>query len=46
MPTECSAEQFDFGLVGRREAVGSFDEGAITSDAGARARARSRMPSE
>ena len=34
MPTECSAEQFDFGLVGRREAVGSFDGGAITSDAG------------
>lgn len=34
MPTECSAEQFDFGLVGRREVVGSFDGGAITSDAG------------
>jgi len=35
MPTECSAEQFDFGLVERREVVGSFDGGAITSDAGA-----------
>jgi Transposase DDE domain group 1 len=35
MPTECSAERFEFGLVGRREIVGSFDGGAITSDAGA-----------
>jgi Transposase DDE domain group 1 len=35
MPTECSAERFDFGAVGRREVVGSFDGGAITSDAGA-----------
>ena len=35
MPTECSAERYDFGLVGRREVVGSFDGGAITSDAGA-----------
>src|SRR6266571_2565844 len=35
MPTECSVERFDFGLVGRREVVGSFDGGAITSDAGA-----------
>jgi Transposase DDE domain group 1 len=35
MPTECSAERFEFGLVGRREVVGSFDGGAITSDAGA-----------
>ena len=35
MQTECSAERFDFGLVGRREVVGSFDGGAITSDAGA-----------
>ena len=35
MPTECSAERFDFGLVGRRKVVGSFDGGAITSDAGA-----------
>jgi hypothetical protein len=33
MPTECSAERFDFGLVGRREVVGSFDGGAITSSA-------------
>ena len=35
MQTECSAERFDFGTVGRREVVGSFDGGAITSDAGA-----------
>jgi hypothetical protein len=35
MPTECNAERFDFGLVGRREVVGSFDGGTITSDAGA-----------
>ncbi|MFH1341926.1 MAG: IS1380 family transposase [Pseudomonadota bacterium] len=35
MQTECNAEQFDFGLVERREVVGSFDGGAITSDAGA-----------
>jgi hypothetical protein len=35
MPTECSSERFDFGLVGRREIVGSFEGGAITSDAGA-----------
>jgi hypothetical protein len=35
MRTECSAEQFDFGLVERREVVGSFDGGAMTSDAGA-----------
>jgi hypothetical protein len=32
MPTECSAERYDFGLVGRREVVGSFDGGAITSE--------------
>lgn len=35
MPTECNAERLDFGLVGRREVVGSFDGGTITSDAGA-----------
>jgi hypothetical protein len=35
MQTECNAERFDFGPVGRREVVGSFDGGAITSDAGA-----------
>ena len=35
MPTECNAERFGFGQVGRREVVGSFDGGAITSDAGA-----------
>jgi hypothetical protein len=35
MPTECNADLFDFAPVGRREVVGSFDGGAITSDAGA-----------
>jgi hypothetical protein len=35
MPTECSAELFEFAAVGGREVVGSFDGGAITSDAGA-----------
>ena len=35
MQTECSAELFEFAPVGRREVVGSFDDGAITSDAGA-----------
>jgi hypothetical protein len=34
MPTECNADLFDFAPVGRREVVGSFDGGAITSDAG------------
>ena len=35
MQAECSAERLDFGSVGRREVLGSFDGGAITSDAGA-----------
>ena len=35
MQTECSAELFAFAPVGRRQVVGSFDGGAITSDAGA-----------
>jgi len=35
MQTECSAELFAFAPVSRREVVGSFDGGAITSDAGA-----------
>jgi Transposase DDE domain group 1 len=35
MPIEYSAELFEFAPVGRREVVGSFDGGAITSDAGA-----------
>jgi hypothetical protein len=35
MQTECSADLFGFAPVGRREVVGSFDGGAITSDAGA-----------
>ncbi|SRR5579871_151340 len=35
MLTECNAELFGFAAVGRREVVGSFDGGTITSDAGA-----------
>jgi Transposase DDE domain group 1 len=35
MQTKCSADLFEFASVGRREVVGSFDGGAITSDAGA-----------
>jgi hypothetical protein len=35
MPTECSAERFDFGEVEGRAVVAGFDGGAITSDAGA-----------
>src|SRR5258707_7960050 len=35
MPTECNPELFGFAPVGRREVVGSFDGGSITSDAGA-----------
>ena len=35
MPTECSAEQFDFGVVEGRPVVAAFDAGLVTSDAGA-----------
>ena len=35
MQTECNADLFEFAPVVRREVVGSFDGGAITSDAGA-----------
>ena len=35
MPTECSAELFEFAAVERRSVVAGFDGGAITSDAGA-----------
>ena len=35
MPTECSAELFEFAPVDGRRVVASFDGGAITSDAGA-----------
>jgi Transposase DDE domain group 1 len=35
MPTECSAERFEFALMERRAVVAEFDGGAITSDAGA-----------
>ena len=35
MPTECSADRFEFARVEGRTVVASFDGGAITSDAGA-----------
>lgn len=35
MPTECSAESFDFGTVEGRAVEASFDGGLVTSDAGA-----------
>jgi hypothetical protein len=35
MPTECSAEQFDFGTVEGRSVEDAFDGGLVTSDAGA-----------
>jgi Transposase DDE domain group 1 len=35
MPTECSADLFEFAPVERRLVVAGFDGGAITSDAGA-----------
>jgi hypothetical protein len=35
MPTECSADLFDFEPIERRAVVAGFDGGAITSDAGA-----------
>ena len=34
MPTECSAEQFDFGMVEGRAVEAAFDAGLVTSDAG------------
>ena len=35
MPTECNRDSFEFGTVERRNVVGAFDGGTITSDAGA-----------
>src|SRR5579862_4725884 len=35
MPTECSAERFDFGVVEGRTVEAAFDAGLVTSDAGA-----------
>jgi hypothetical protein len=35
MPTECSAERFDFGRVDGRTVEAAFDAGLVTSDAGA-----------
>src|SRR5438132_3910468 len=35
MPTECSAEHFDFGTVEGRAVEAAFDGGLVTSDAGA-----------
>jgi hypothetical protein len=34
MPTECSAERFDFGIVEGRAVEAAFDAGLVTSDAG------------
>src|SRR6201982_3557690 len=34
MPTECSAESFDFGTVEGRRVEAAFDAGLVTSDAG------------
>ena len=34
MGTECSTDRFTFQPLGRREVVGAFDGGTITSDAG------------
>jgi hypothetical protein len=34
MPTECSAERFDFGIVEGRAVDAAFDAGLVTSDAG------------
>jgi hypothetical protein len=35
MPSECSAERFDFGVVEGRAVEAAFDAGLVTSDAGA-----------
>jgi len=35
MPTECSAESFEFGIVEGRPVEAAFDGGLVTSDAGA-----------
>jgi hypothetical protein len=35
MPTECTAERFDFGTVDGRAVEAAFDAGLVTSDAGA-----------
>ena len=35
MPTECSQDSFDFGMVEGREVVARFDGGVISSNAGA-----------
>ncbi|HEX2219275.1 MAG TPA: hypothetical protein VHG35_10755, partial [Gemmatimonadales bacterium] len=35
LPTECSAELFEFARVEGRAVVAGFDGGAVTSDAGA-----------
>jgi Transposase DDE domain group 1 len=35
MPTECSAQSFDFGVVEGRRVEAAFDGGLVTSDAGA-----------
>ena len=42
MPTECSAERFDFGTVEGRAVEAAFDGGVVTSDAGGAAAGRDR----
>ena len=34
MTTECNPEQLEFHALGRREVIGRFDGGRITSDGG------------
>ena len=34
MKTECNPEQLEFHALGRREVIGRFDGGRITSDGG------------
>ena len=35
MPTDCNSEPIAFTPLGRRQLLGQFDGGTITSDAGA-----------
>lgn len=34
MPTQCTPKQLQFHALGRRDVIGRFDGGRITSDAG------------
>jgi hypothetical protein len=35
MPTQCNAEQLQFSCIERRRVVAGFDDGTVSSDAGA-----------